>query len=94
MIKGSSLSAHVLKMKAYTKQPARLIFPFGDGLVTDVILASMKNLFNQFVLIFTMNEEDMSINEIHSMLSWGKHQEIWELSVDDPHGSNLQEEKW
>ena len=37
MAEGSSVSARVLKMKAYVEKLARLEFPFGDELATDVI---------------------------------------------------------
>nr|KAJ0214819.1 hypothetical protein LSAT_V11C400220920 [Lactuca sativa] len=61
MDEGSSMSAHVLKMKTYVEQLARLRFPFGDELATDVILASFPKSFNQFVMNFTMNDQERSI---------------------------------
>nr|KAJ0210271.1 hypothetical protein LSAT_V11C400175930 [Lactuca sativa] len=44
MAKGSFVSAHVLKMKAYVEQLARLGFPFGDELATDE--SSISELHN------------------------------------------------
>nr|KAJ0196781.1 hypothetical protein LSAT_V11C700342990 [Lactuca sativa] len=55
MAEGSSVSAHVLKMKAYVEQLIRLGFPIGDELETDVILASLPKSFNQFMMSFIMN---------------------------------------
>nr|KAJ0204806.1 hypothetical protein LSAT_V11C500231750 [Lactuca sativa] len=68
MAEGSSVSAHVLKMKAYVEQLACIRFPFGDELMTDVTLASLPKSFNQFVMNFTMNKWERSINELHNML--------------------------
>ncbi|XP_023761597.1 uncharacterized protein LOC111910035 [Lactuca sativa] len=68
MAEGSSVSAHVLKMKDYVEQLAHLGFPFGDELATDVIQASLPKSFNQFVMKFTMNDWERSINELHNML--------------------------
>nr|KAJ0196755.1 hypothetical protein LSAT_V11C700363980 [Lactuca sativa] len=68
MVEGSSVSAHVLKMKAYVKQLSRLRFLFGDELATNVILASWPKSFNQFVMNFTVNDWERRINELHKTL--------------------------
>ncbi|KAL7603132.1 hypothetical protein Lser_V15G19849 [Lactuca serriola] len=68
MTEGSSVSAHILKMKPYVEQIACLKFVFGDELATDVILALLPKSFNQFVMNFKMNDWERSINELYNML--------------------------
>nr|KAJ0192103.1 hypothetical protein LSAT_V11C800449100 [Lactuca sativa] len=60
MAERSFVSEHVLKMKAYVEQLTCLGFPFGDKLAT--------NSFNQFLINFTMNDWERSINELRNMI--------------------------
>lgn len=68
MTEGSSVSAHVLKMKGYMEHLARLGFPLSQELATDLLLNSLPRSYDQFVMNYNMNEMDKSISELHTML--------------------------
>lgn len=68
MAEGSPVGAHVLKMIGYTENLERLGFPLGQELATDVILQSLPDSYNQFVLNYNMNEFDKSLPQLLSML--------------------------
>ena len=46
MVEGSSVKAHVLKMKSYIEQLDRLGFPFPSEFAIDVIIGSLSKTFN------------------------------------------------
>ena len=68
MAPGSSVSVHVLKMKAYTDQLERLGFPISQELATDFILSSLSSSYESFVLNYHMNNLEKTIMELHGML--------------------------
>ncbi|CAJ2644998.1 unnamed protein product [Trifolium pratense] len=65
---GSPVSPHVLKMIGYVGNLTRLGFPLGDELATDLILQSLPESFNQFVLNFTMSDMEKTLPQLLSML--------------------------
>jgi hypothetical protein len=56
LAKGSPVSPHMLKMIGYVGNLTRLGFPLGNELATDLILQSLPESINQFVLNFTMSD--------------------------------------
>ena len=68
MQEGSSVSAHVLKMKGYIDHLARLDNPLSNELAGDMILNSLPKSYDQFVLNYNMNGWDTPIAELHMML--------------------------
>ena len=68
MAEGTSVSAHVLKMKGYIEHLDRLRFPLSQELATDLILNSLPDSYGQFVMNYNMNEMDKSISKLHTML--------------------------
>ncbi|KAJ9545085.1 hypothetical protein OSB04_024792 [Centaurea solstitialis] len=68
MAPGSSVSVHVLKMKAYIDQLERLGFPISQELATNFILSSLPSSYGPFVLNYHMNNLEKTIMELHGML--------------------------
>ena len=68
MVAGSSVSTHVLKMISYIDHLEKLEAPVSQELATDVILQSLPNTFDQFVLNYNMNSLEKTIPELHGML--------------------------
>ncbi|KAJ9560202.1 hypothetical protein OSB04_005362 [Centaurea solstitialis] len=68
MAKGTSVSAHVMKMKRLLDHLERLGHPVPLQLATDTILNSLSDDYKQFVMNFNMNNMERSIAELHSML--------------------------
>ncbi|KAL4301839.1 hypothetical protein GQ457_10G008710 [Hibiscus cannabinus] len=56
MSEGSPVGAHVIKMMGYIQTLEKLGFALNDELAIDVVLQSLHDSFNQFVLNFNMNE--------------------------------------
>ncbi|KAJ9560732.1 hypothetical protein OSB04_005892 [Centaurea solstitialis] len=67
MAKGTSVSAHVMKMKRLLDHLERLGHPVPLQLATDTILNSLSDDYKQFVMNFNMNNMERSIAELHSM---------------------------
>ena len=65
---GHPMSPHVLYMIDLIEQLRRCDFPLNDTLGRSVILGSLPQLFNQFVLNFNMQGSRCSYNELHRML--------------------------
>lgn len=68
MQEGSSVSAHVLKMKGYIDQMNKLGYPLLDELAGDFILNSLTSHYDQFVMNFNMNGWVKTVPELHGML--------------------------
>ena len=68
MAPGTSVSAHVLKMKGYIDTLEKLDVPIRRELATDLILGSLPESYDQFVMNFNMHGMDKSIAELHGML--------------------------
>ena len=68
MVPGSSVSAHVLKMKGYIDTLEKLGAPISKELATDLILASLPSEYDQFVMNFNMHGMEKTLAELHGML--------------------------
>ena len=68
MTEGNSVSAHVLKMKSYLDHLEKLSIEINYELATDLILQSLSNSYDQFVLNYNMHDMEKSITELHVML--------------------------
>ncbi|KAK8563377.1 hypothetical protein V6N12_035525 [Hibiscus sabdariffa] len=68
MSEGSPVGAHVIKMMGYIQTLEKLGFALNDELATDVILQSLPDSFNQFVLNFNMNEINKTLPQLLGML--------------------------
>ncbi|KAK8992262.1 hypothetical protein V6N11_048350 [Hibiscus sabdariffa] len=68
MSEGSPVGAHVIKMMGYIQTLKKLGFALNDELATDVILQSLPDSFNQFVLNFNMNEINKTLPQLLGML--------------------------
>ncbi|KAJ9536333.1 hypothetical protein OSB04_un000484 [Centaurea solstitialis] len=68
MIKGTSVSDHVMKMKRHLDHLERLGHPVPLQLATDTILNSLSDDYKPFVINYNMNNMEKTIAELHSML--------------------------
>ncbi|KAJ9542822.1 hypothetical protein OSB04_029328 [Centaurea solstitialis] len=68
MIKGTSVSDHVMKMKRHLDHLERLGHPVPLQLATDTILNSLSEDYKPFIVNYNMNNMEKSIAELHSML--------------------------
>ncbi|KAK8540198.1 hypothetical protein V6N12_046489 [Hibiscus sabdariffa] len=68
MSEGSPVGAHVIKMMGYIQTLEKLGFPLNDELAIDVVLQSLSDSFNQFVLNFNMNEINKTLPQLLGML--------------------------
>ncbi|KAJ9565502.1 hypothetical protein OSB04_001468 [Centaurea solstitialis] len=68
MVKGTSVSDHVMKMKRHLDHLERLGHPVPLQLATDTILNSLPEDYRPFVVNYNMNNMEKTIAELHSML--------------------------
>ena len=68
LAEGSPVGPHVLKMIGYIETLDRLGFPLNLELATDLILQSLPNSYNQFVMNYNMNEIDKTLPQMLGML--------------------------
>ncbi|KAJ9538829.1 hypothetical protein OSB04_031562 [Centaurea solstitialis] len=68
MIKWTSVSDHVMKMKRHLDHLERLGHPVPLQLGTDTILNSLSEDYRPFVVNYNMNNMEKTIAELHSML--------------------------
>ncbi|KAK8656817.1 hypothetical protein V6N13_098752 [Hibiscus sabdariffa] len=68
MSEGSPMGAHVIKMMGYIQTLEKLGFALNDELAVDVVLQSLPDSFNQFVLNFNMNEINKTLPQLLGML--------------------------
>ena len=68
MTLGTSVSAHVLKMKGLIDKLAKLGAPICHELATDLILGSLPESYDQFFMNYNMHHMEKSIAELHGML--------------------------
>ncbi|KAJ9560538.1 hypothetical protein OSB04_005698 [Centaurea solstitialis] len=68
MVKGTSVSDHIMKMKRHLDHLERLGHPVPLQLATDTILNSLSEDYRPFVVNYNMNNMEKSIAELHSML--------------------------
>ncbi|KAJ8769131.1 hypothetical protein K2173_000906 [Erythroxylum novogranatense] len=68
MTPGTPVSTHVLKMKSYIHHLEKLGAPVSQELATDLILSSLTDEYDQFILNYNMDNMEKSIDELHGML--------------------------
>ena len=68
MTHGTSVSAHVLKVKGLIDQLDNLGAPISHEFATDMILGSLPESYDQFVMNYNMHHMEKSIDELHGML--------------------------
>ncbi|KAK9033244.1 hypothetical protein V6N11_018279 [Hibiscus sabdariffa] len=68
MSEGSPVGAHVIKMMGYIQTLEKLGFALNDELAIDVVLQSLPESFNQFILNFNMNEIEKTLPQLLGML--------------------------
>ncbi|KAJ9566682.1 hypothetical protein OSB04_002648 [Centaurea solstitialis] len=68
MVRGTSVSDHVMKMKRHLDHLERLGHPVPWQLATDTILNSLSEDYRPFVVNYNMNNMEKTIAELHSML--------------------------
>ncbi|KAK8624643.1 hypothetical protein V6N13_089532 [Hibiscus sabdariffa] len=68
MSEGSPVGAHVIKMMGYIQTLEKLDFALNDELAIDVVLQSLSDSFNQFLLNFNMNEISKTLPQLLGML--------------------------
>ncbi|KAJ9565666.1 hypothetical protein OSB04_001632 [Centaurea solstitialis] len=68
MVKGTSVSDHVMKMKRHLDHLERLGHPVPLQLATNTILNSLSEDYRPFVVNYDMNNMEKTIAELHSML--------------------------
>ena len=68
MAPGTSVSAHVLKMKGYIDTLEKLDAPIRKELAVDLILGSLPEAYDQFIMNYNMHGMDKSLVELHGML--------------------------
>ena len=68
MVAGSSVSPHVLKMKGYLDHLEKLGLSISQELATDIILQSLPDAYDGFVMNYNMDNMEKTISELHGML--------------------------
>ena len=71
MVVGSSFSPHVphvLKMKDYLDHLEKLGLPISQELATDIILQTLHDAYDGFVMNYNMHNMEKMISELHEML--------------------------
>ncbi|KAJ9566876.1 hypothetical protein OSB04_002842 [Centaurea solstitialis] len=68
MVRGTSVSDHVMKMKRHLDHLERLGHPVPLQLTTNTILNSLSEDYRPFVVNYNMNNMEKTIAELHSML--------------------------
>ncbi|GJW91830.1 putative RNA-directed DNA polymerase [Tanacetum coccineum] len=68
MVEGSSVSAHVIKMKGYMDHIRRLGYPLTKEYATDIIPNSLTKDYKEFVINYNMNNMEMTISKLHEIL--------------------------
>ena len=68
LAQGNPVSPHVIKMIGYIESLEKLGFPLSQELATDVILQSLPQSYEPFILNFNMNSMEKTKAELHGML--------------------------
>ena len=66
---GQESSPHIIKMMGMIDRLAALGHPIKKELAVDIVLRSLPERFNQFVLNFNMHQFDKSLSELHGMIT-------------------------
>ena len=72
MVAGSLVSPHVLKMKVYLDHLEKLGLPISQELATDIILQTLPDAYEGFVMNYNMHNMEKTISELHGMLKTAK----------------------
>ncbi|GKB51286.1 hypothetical protein Tco_0902039 [Tanacetum coccineum] len=73
MEEGQSVSSHVLKIESYVDKLERLGHPMPHVLADNIVLCSLPNLFDNFVMNYNMQGWDnKSLRELHKMFKIAK----------------------
>jgi hypothetical protein len=68
LARGSPVSPHVIKMMGYIDMLTKLGCKIKDDLTTDVILHSLRTIYESFIMNFHMNGTENTVAELHGML--------------------------
>ena len=68
MAPGTPVSAHAFKMKGYINTLEKFGIAIPQGLAIDLILGSLPESFDCFIMTYNMNALEKSITELHGML--------------------------
>ncbi|XP_021747912.1 uncharacterized protein LOC110713777 [Chenopodium quinoa] len=68
MEKGAIVHDHVFKMIGLIQCMEKLGHPYNDDLATYIILHSLPECFNQFIMNFNMTATAKTMNQLHAML--------------------------
>ena len=73
MVAGSSVIPHVLKMKGYLNHLKKLGLLISQELATDIILQTLPNAYDGFVMNYNMDNMEKTISELYGMLKTVEH---------------------
>ena len=73
MVAGSSVSPHVLKMKGYLDHLEKRGLPISQELATYVILQTLPDAYDGFVMNYNMHNMEKTISKLHGMLKTAEH---------------------
>ena len=65
---GKLVSLHVLKMKGHLDHLQKLGFEITQELVVDIVLQSLPDAFDGFIMNYNMHNIEKTISELHGML--------------------------
>ena len=68
MVAGSLVSPHVLKMKGHLDHLKKLGLPISQELATDIILQTLLDAYDGFVMNYNMHNMEKTISKLHEML--------------------------
>ena len=72
MVTGSLVSPHVLKMKGYLDHLEKLGLPISQELATNIILQTLPDTYDGFIMNYNMHNMEKMIYELHMMLKTAK----------------------
>ena len=73
MVAGSSVSPYVLKMKGYLDHLEKLGLPINQELATNIILQTLPDAYDGFVMNYNMHNMEKAISKLHRMLKIAEH---------------------
>ena len=68
MVLGSSISPHVLKIKGYLDHLEKLGLSISQELAIDILLQTLPDAYDGFVMNYNMHNMEKTIFELHRML--------------------------
>ena len=68
MVVGSSISPHVLEMKGYLYHLEKLGLSISQELATDIILQTLPDAYDGFVMNYNRHNMEKTNSELHRML--------------------------